>query len=77
MTPFRGMGANMALRDAAALRRALVKVARGEALLLGALANYEREMIEQGSAPFVCHSKTWNASIPKVSGKFSRTSRSV
>jgi 2-polyprenyl-6-methoxyphenol hydroxylase-like FAD-dependent oxidoreductase len=48
MTPFRGMGANMALRDAAALRRALVKVARGEALLLGALADYEREMIEQG-----------------------------
>lgn len=39
MTPFRGMGANMALRDAAALRRALVNVARGEALLLGALAD--------------------------------------
>jgi 2-polyprenyl-6-methoxyphenol hydroxylase-like FAD-dependent oxidoreductase len=48
MTPFRGMGANMALRDAAALRRALVKVARGEALLLEALAGYEREMIEHG-----------------------------
>ena len=38
----------MALRDAAALRRALVKVARGEALLLEALAGYEREMIEHG-----------------------------
>ena len=48
MTPFRGMGANMALRDAAALRRALVEVARGDALLLEALANYEREMIEHG-----------------------------
>ena len=48
MTPFRGMGANMALRDAAALRRALVKVAQGEALLLEALGNYEREMIEHG-----------------------------
>jgi 2-polyprenyl-6-methoxyphenol hydroxylase-like FAD-dependent oxidoreductase len=30
MTPFRGLGANMALRDAAELRRALVKVAQGE-----------------------------------------------
>jgi 2-polyprenyl-6-methoxyphenol hydroxylase-like FAD-dependent oxidoreductase len=48
MTPFRGMGANMALRDAAALRRALVKVAQGKALLLEALGNYEREMIEHG-----------------------------
>ena len=48
MTPFRGMGANMALRGAAALRRALVKVAQGEALLLEALGNYEREMIEHG-----------------------------
>ena len=48
MTPFRGMGANMALRDAAALRRALVKVARGETLLLEALAGYEQEMIEHG-----------------------------
>jgi 2-polyprenyl-6-methoxyphenol hydroxylase-like FAD-dependent oxidoreductase len=48
MTPFRGMGANMALRDAAGLRRALVKVARGESLLLKSLAGYEREMIEYG-----------------------------
>jgi 2-polyprenyl-6-methoxyphenol hydroxylase-like FAD-dependent oxidoreductase len=48
MTPYRGMGANMALRDAAALKRALAKVARGEVLLLDALAGYEREMIEHG-----------------------------
>ena len=48
MTPYRGMGANMALRDAAALRRALVNVARGETLLLEALAGYEQEMIEHG-----------------------------
>jgi 2-polyprenyl-6-methoxyphenol hydroxylase-like FAD-dependent oxidoreductase len=32
MTPFRGMGANVALRDASALRRALVRVVRGESL---------------------------------------------
>jgi 2-polyprenyl-6-methoxyphenol hydroxylase-like FAD-dependent oxidoreductase len=48
MTPFRGMGANIALRDAAALRRALVRVVRGESSLLESLAAYEREMIEYG-----------------------------
>ena len=48
MTPFRGMGANAALRDAAALRRVLVSVVRGELPLLESLAAYEREMIEYG-----------------------------
>ena len=36
MTPFRGMGANVALRDAAALREALVTVDSGEHELLPA-----------------------------------------
>jgi len=48
MTPFRGIGANTALRDAAALRRALVAVDRGEQDLIPALAGYERDMIEYG-----------------------------
>jgi len=48
MTPFRGLGANAALRDAAALRRVLVGVVRGESPLLESLAAYEREMIEYG-----------------------------
>jgi 2-polyprenyl-6-methoxyphenol hydroxylase-like FAD-dependent oxidoreductase len=48
MTPFRGMGANMALRDAAALREALVRVAQGREPRTAALAAYEREMIERG-----------------------------
>ncbi|MBV8224596.1 MAG: FAD-dependent monooxygenase [Verrucomicrobia bacterium] len=48
MTPFRGMGANVALRDAAALRRALVEVVHGESPLLDSLAEYERQMIEYG-----------------------------
>jgi 2-polyprenyl-6-methoxyphenol hydroxylase-like FAD-dependent oxidoreductase len=48
MTPFRGMGANMALRDAAALREALVSIARGSEERTAALSRYEREMIEQG-----------------------------
>jgi len=45
MTPFRGIGANTALQDAAALRRALVGVARGQVDLIQALAAYERDMI--------------------------------
>ena len=48
MTPFRGMGANMALRDAAALREALVSIAQGWQEPAAALSTYEREMIEQG-----------------------------
>ncbi|HEY4212628.1 MAG TPA: NAD(P)/FAD-dependent oxidoreductase [Steroidobacteraceae bacterium] len=50
MTPFRGMGANTALRDAAALRLALVEVDRGRRELLPALAAYEKEMVEYGFA---------------------------
>ncbi len=48
MTPFRGVGANTALRDAAALRAALIAVDRGERELLPALAAYERDMIDYG-----------------------------
>lgn len=48
MTPFRGVGANTALRDAAALRAALVAVDRGEQELLPSLAMYERDMIDYG-----------------------------
>jgi 2-polyprenyl-6-methoxyphenol hydroxylase-like FAD-dependent oxidoreductase len=48
MTPYRGIGANTALRDAAALRQALRAVARGESDLIPALAAYEREMVDYG-----------------------------
>jgi len=50
MTPFRGVGANTALRDAAALRRTLAAVNAGEKELLPALAAYERDMIDYGFA---------------------------
>ena len=50
MTPFRGMGANTALRDAAALRQTLTAVSRGEQELLAALAAYERDIIDYGFA---------------------------
>jgi 2-polyprenyl-6-methoxyphenol hydroxylase-like FAD-dependent oxidoreductase len=48
MTPFRGIGANTALRDAAALRQALVAAGRGERELIPALADYERDMVHYG-----------------------------
>jgi 2-polyprenyl-6-methoxyphenol hydroxylase-like FAD-dependent oxidoreductase len=48
MTPFRGIGANTALRDATALRQAFRAVDRGEKNLIQALATYEREMVEYG-----------------------------
>jgi 2-polyprenyl-6-methoxyphenol hydroxylase-like FAD-dependent oxidoreductase len=50
MTPFWGIGANTALRDAAALRRALVAVAHGQVDPIQALAAYERDMIGYGFA---------------------------
>src|SRR5215468_5191482 len=48
MTPYRGIGANTALRDAAALRQALHAVHRGESNLIPALAAYERGMVDYG-----------------------------
>src|SRR5262249_7465612 len=48
MTPYRGMGANMALVDADALRLALLKVQRGEDELIPALHAYETEMLDRG-----------------------------
>jgi 2-polyprenyl-6-methoxyphenol hydroxylase-like FAD-dependent oxidoreductase len=50
MTPYGGVGANTALRDAAALRVTLVAVDRGEQGLIPALATYERDMIDYGFA---------------------------
>ena len=48
MTPFRGSGANTALRDAATLRLALAAVAHGDADLFQALTSYEQDMIGYG-----------------------------
>ena len=48
MPPFRGVGANTALWDAAKLREALIAVDQGERDLLEALADYEKAMIDHG-----------------------------
>jgi salicylate hydroxylase len=50
MTPFRGIGANTALRDAALLARNLIAVARGDRDLLDAIDDYEAQMTDYGFA---------------------------
>src|SRR5262249_57547826 len=51
MTPYRGIGANMALEDAVRLKRALVAAARGKRDLRDAVAIYETEMRRYGFRP--------------------------
>jgi salicylate hydroxylase len=48
MTPYQGIGANVALKDAANLARALVAAERGERPLIDAIRGYEAEMVGYG-----------------------------
>jgi salicylate hydroxylase len=48
MTPYRGIGANVALKDAMRLRDALVAAVRGDRPLLEAIHDYESDMIAYG-----------------------------
>jgi 2-polyprenyl-6-methoxyphenol hydroxylase-like FAD-dependent oxidoreductase len=48
MTPYRGIGANIALKDAVRLRDALVAADRGERPLIEAVHAYEAEMLDYG-----------------------------
>ena len=48
MTPFRGIGANTALRDAQLLARNLTAAARGEIDLVAGIHDYETKMIDYG-----------------------------
>jgi salicylate hydroxylase len=50
MTPFRGIGANTALRDAQLLARNLIAAARGQREVLDAIHDYETQMIDYGFA---------------------------
>lgn len=50
MTPFGGIGANTALRDARLLSRNIIEAAREDRDMLAAIADYERQMIEYGFA---------------------------
>jgi 2-polyprenyl-6-methoxyphenol hydroxylase-like FAD-dependent oxidoreductase len=48
MTPYQGIGANVALKDAVRLARALTAANRGERPLLEAIHDYETEMVRYG-----------------------------
>ena len=48
MTPYRGIGANVALKDAMGLARALTAAQRGERDLMEALRKYEAGMLDYG-----------------------------
>jgi 2-polyprenyl-6-methoxyphenol hydroxylase-like FAD-dependent oxidoreductase len=48
MTPYRGIGANVAIKDAARLKRALVAARRGERALDNAIHDYETGMLDYG-----------------------------
>jgi 2-polyprenyl-6-methoxyphenol hydroxylase-like FAD-dependent oxidoreductase len=48
MTPYRGIGANIALKDAVRLRDALVAAQHGEQPLIAAIHGYEAAMLDYG-----------------------------
>jgi 2-polyprenyl-6-methoxyphenol hydroxylase-like FAD-dependent oxidoreductase len=48
MTPYRGIGANVALKDAVRLCRALTAADRGERPLIDAIRGYEADMVDYG-----------------------------
>jgi 2-polyprenyl-6-methoxyphenol hydroxylase-like FAD-dependent oxidoreductase len=48
MTPYRGIGGNVALRDASLLGRNLAAAHRGEMTLLRAIHEYESAMLDYG-----------------------------
>jgi len=48
MTPYRGIGANVAIKDAARLKRALVQAHRGERDIVDAIHEYESGMLDYG-----------------------------
>jgi 2-polyprenyl-6-methoxyphenol hydroxylase-like FAD-dependent oxidoreductase len=61
MTPGRGAGANTALRDAALLLRKLTEVRRGGKSLVGAIHEYETEMLRYSSKEVLESRKNMNA----------------
>ena len=63
MTPYRGIGANTALRDAALLCRNLDEAARGSASLEAAISDYERQMREYGFAAVRASSQALKQSV--------------
>jgi len=68
MTPYRGIGANIALKDAALLCRRLTEAAQGEKPVLTAIAEYEEAMREYGFAAVASSLKTMGQATGKRRG---------
>ncbi|PXX71564.1 2-polyprenyl-6-methoxyphenol hydroxylase-like FAD-dependent oxidoreductase [Nocardia tenerifensis] len=64
MTPGRGVGANTALRDAAALCDALIRVRNGETTVLEAISRYEAAMRDYANLAVERSRKRMNAQDP-------------
>lgn len=65
MPPSGGVGANVALRDAAALAEALVRVDRGDQTLADAVAGYQQVMIEYATEALAMSLRIAEWSIPR------------
>ena len=65
MTPYRGIGANVALKDAVRLCRALAAAARGERPLLQAIHGYEADMLSYGFRAVQSSLRAMEQAIPK------------
>jgi 2-polyprenyl-6-methoxyphenol hydroxylase-like FAD-dependent oxidoreductase len=79
MTPYRGIGANIALRDAVGLCRALTAVDRGERRLVDAIHGYETAMVDYGFRAVRTSLHAMNQAIveSKVRSTLSRTALRV
>jgi 2-polyprenyl-6-methoxyphenol hydroxylase-like FAD-dependent oxidoreductase len=71
MTPYRGIGANVALKDAVRLCRALTAAGRGEQPLLDAIHGYEAEMLDYGFRAVRGSLRAMEQAIPKSNARLS------
>jgi salicylate hydroxylase len=66
MTPYRGIGANVALKDAVRLCRALTAAARGERSVIDTIHGYEAEMVEYGFRAVRTSLQAMRQAMPKA-----------
>jgi 2-polyprenyl-6-methoxyphenol hydroxylase-like FAD-dependent oxidoreductase len=77
MTPYRGIGANIALKDAALLCAKLAEAARGEKPVLTAIAEYEEAMREYGFAAVAASLKGMKQAIGQRGRGFAVVKRAM
>lgn len=75
MTPFRGIGANTALRDAQLLSRKLIAAARGELDLIAGIHDYEVQMADHGFAAVKASLRTAEQTVSD--NRFARSASKV